>query len=246
MRLKEIVKPFIPRAVLSLRHRLNGAQPIYDNTRPLHKRHCPLCGYHGFFGDFGRPPRIDALCPQCGSLERHRLFWLWFKGDTSRLAEPVLHFAPEPILMNRFRKLFSAYSTADLFDEADLKLDIENIALEAGSVKTVICNHVLEHVCDRKALAEIYRVLSDDGCLVCSVPIVEGWDRTYENDGVTTPHDREVHFGQSDHVRFYGRDFRDRLRAAGFANIEEVTAEGRDVIDYGLWRGEKFFLCRKS
>jgi hypothetical protein len=47
-------------------------------------------------------------------------------------------------------------------------------------------------------------------------------------------------------VRYYGRDFRNRLREAGFEKIEEITAEGQDVVDYGLWRGEKFFVLVKG
>ena len=35
-------------------------------------RTCPICGYHGLFQVFGTPPRYDARCGGCGSLERHR------------------------------------------------------------------------------------------------------------------------------------------------------------------------------
>jgi hypothetical protein len=246
MSLKAIVKPFVPQAILTLRTRWNSARFLYDSIRPLHARRCPICGFQGLFRDFGRPPRIDALCPKCGSLERHRLFWLWFKGERSKLDEPILHFAPEPVLIGKLRDLYAGYSTADLFDQADLQLNIESIDLATGSMNTVICNHVLEHVSDKKALAEIHRVLSDKGQLICSVPIIEGWDKTYENEAVTEPRDRELHFGQSDHVRYYGRDFRDRLRAAGFAKVEEITAEGQEAVDYGLMRGEKLFVCHKN
>lgn len=38
------------------------------------QRECTLCGFHGYFKWFGMPPRFDARCPSCGSLERHRLF----------------------------------------------------------------------------------------------------------------------------------------------------------------------------
>ncbi|MDW5264643.1 MULTISPECIES: methyltransferase domain-containing protein [Acidobacteriaceae] len=205
-----------------------------------------MCSYHGLFTHFGRPPRIDALCPSCGSLERHRLFWLWFSKDKNALKEPVLHFAPEKLLEQNFRKLYGKYSTADLFKEADLKLNIEKIDLPSGSFNTVVCNHVLEHVSDKQALAEIFRILSAEGNLVVSVPIVEGWEHTYENDSIQNPLLRELHFGQSDHVRYYGRDFRSRLKAAGFEKIEEVTAQGQDVMEYGLLRGEKFFVCSKG
>lgn len=259
MNVKNIIRPLVPKKIilwrrewLKKRRLINGRQGKIDKTelvnmtKPLHSRSCPICDYHGFFGPFGRPPRIDASCPSCGSRERHRLFWLWFRGNASKLEEPLLHFAPEEILEQKFRKIYNKYLTADLFEEAaDLKLNIEKIDLPTNSVNTVICNHVLEHVSDKLALAEIYRVLSEHGRLVVSVPIIEGWERTYENDSIRDPFLRELHFGQSDHVRYYGRDFRDRLIEAGFNNIEEVTAEGQDVLDYGLWRGEKFFICSK-
>jgi ubiquinone/menaquinone biosynthesis C-methylase UbiE len=126
-----------------------------------------------------------------------------------------------------------------------LKLNIEKIDLPDQSQGTVICNHVLEHVDDKKALQELFRVLDSDGVLILSVPIIEGWETTYENSEISLPENRELYFGQNDHVRFYGRDFRDRLSEAGF-DFLEVTAEGDDVIKYGLWRGEKFFICKKS
>jgi len=47
------------------------------------------------------------------------------------------------------------------------------------------------------------------------VPIEEGWEVTYENPKVVSPRQRLLHFGQEDHVRFYGRDIRNRLTAAG-------------------------------
>ena len=88
-------------------------------------------------------------------------------------------------------------------------------------------------------------MLSETGRLIASSPIVEGWDHTYEIGSITDPVERELHFGQSDHVRYYGRDFRQRLRSAGFNEVEEVTAEGQEVVKYALLPGEKVFLCRK-
>src|SRR6185312_3599952 len=246
MGLKIYVQPFIPKPIAAWRRRRWVRAEILKASMPLHPRACPICEFKGLFEHFGRPPRIDARCPSCGSLERHRLFWLWFAREAAGLAEPILHVAPEKALAERLARLYARYSTADLFDPADLKLDIENIDLATATIRKVICNHVLEHVSDTKALGEICRVLSEDGRLIASVPIVEGWDQTYEDDSITTPIEREVHFGQFDHVRYYGSDFRDRLRRAGFSRIDEVTAQGRDVVDYGLLRGEKIFICAKQ
>lgn len=108
----------------------------------------------------------------------------------------------------------------------------------------IVCSHVLEHVNDRLALVELYRILRPGGQLIVMVPIIEGWEASYENDAITSDQDRELHFGQYDHVRYYGRDIRQRLMDSGFT-IKEYTAFGADVITYSLLRGEKVFICTK-
>lgn len=232
----DMLRRFVPR-------RIREWQRAWDATRPLHPRRCPICGFEGYFQHAGRPPRIDALCPACGSMERHRFQWLYLRD--ARLDGPIVHLAAEPCLERKLRERFgSAYRTADLFRPADLKLDLEGIALADGSLGGVICNHVLEHVDDRRALAELHRVLRPGGKMVCSVPIVYGWSRTYENASITHARDRELHFGQDDHVRFYGRDFADRLRAAGFL-VDERTAEEPECVAYGLQRGDKFYVATR-
>jgi hypothetical protein len=61
---------------------------------------------------------------------------------------------------------------------------------------------------------------------------------------VISPEDKKRHYGQADHVRYYGADVRIRIKAAGFA-LEEFTAEGPDVLTYALQRGEKVFIAKK-
>lgn len=143
------------------------------------------------------------------------------------------------------KKLDRDYQTADLFNAADLTLDIEKIDCKSGHFKTVIANHVLEHVDDKIALWEINRILKSGGILIASVPIIEGWDKSYENTQITSPKDRDLHFGQPDHCRFYGRDFRDRVVESGFF-CREVTAFGSEVVRYSLIPGEKIFVCTKK
>ena len=115
-----------------------------------------------------------------------------------------------------------------------------------GSGNDYLVNHVLEHVDDSLAMAELHRILAPGGRLVCSVPIVEGWARTYEDASIRSREGRALHFGRFDHVRWYGQDFRDRLRAAGFARIDEITAEGPAVITHALMPGEKVFVCHRE
>lgn len=220
------------------------------STRPLAKRYCPVCEYRGWFTAYGKPTRIDARCPNCRSLERHRLLWSWYKSKKITFDQPILHFAAqsggEKVFQKQWRKEYQNYKTADLFKNADVVVNIEQIDLPDESVGTVICNHVLEHVNDKKAIAEVHRILKPDGLFIVSVPLIEGWSSTCENEDIVTKDEKVLHFGQGDHLRFYGRDFRDRLQSGGFNNISEITAEGAAVIEMGLSRGEKIFICRKK
>jgi SAM-dependent methyltransferase len=210
-------------------------------------RTCSVCGYRGRFQAAGRPRRIDARCPKCGSAERIRLLALWLQrhGQTLQEAE-ALHFAPEPGLAKMLKARIGRYRSADITPgRADMVLDIEAIEMPETSLDCVVCSHVLEHVDDRKALAEIYRVLKPGGVALIMLPVIEGWAKTYENISVTSAEERKRHYGQSDHLRYYGADVRDRIRSAGFA-LEEFTAEGEDVLTYALQRGEKVFIARRS
>ncbi len=210
-------------------------------------RECPLCGYHGRFLGYGYPYTCDIYCPRCGSLERHRLLCLAAREQRYFVGKEVLHFAPEAAVRRLvLEQKPASYVTADLFaKDVDRRENIEELTIPDKAFDVVICLHVLEHVDDRTALGELYRVLRPGGLLIAMFPIVEGWDKTYEQPSVTSPEDRLLHFGQHDHARFFGRDARARLRAPGFV-VEEYTAVEPNVSRYGLARGEKVFLCRRS
>lgn len=180
--------------------------------------------------------------PSCHSLERHRLFVLTDRsvGLVRRDAE-VLHVAPEVIVGRYLREKCKRYVTLDLSMEgADVKEPLENTYLPDESFDHVVCSHVLEHVDDRRALREVHRILRPGGSALLMVPIIEGWDSTYENPYVTSPSDREVHFGKDDHVRWYGRDFRQRVTDAAF-ELSEITTEKTNFVRYSLLKGEKIF-----
>lgn len=240
--MEALLPPYIKLFIYKLR-------AVKSVLKPMAERECNICQYKGFFAAFGRPVRLDARCPSCGSLERHRLLMLGIScGEIKNFSKPdvkVLHFAPEAILKTKFREYFSNYTTADLFADADLVLNLENINLEDDQYDLIIANHVLEHVDDKKAALELRRILRSGGVFVCQVPIIEGWDSTYENDEITSESQRWIHFGQGDHVRYYGSDFRERFCTAGFKLDKEFTSKGSDVIRYGLQRGEKVFVFEK-
>ncbi len=167
--------------------------------------------------------------------ERERLF-----QDKS-----VLHFAPEPIIKHRIKSEASRYLTADIERRrADVQMNIEAIDQPSETWDVVVASHVLEHVNDEMALKEIYRILKTGGKFIAMVPVVEGWRSTYENPEVTRPNDRLIHYGQEDHVRYYGKDVIERLERVGLA-VREFCATGSECVEYGLLRGEKIFICSK-
>jgi len=211
-----------------------------------HPRECSLCGYQGRFFAYGFPLTADVTCPSCLAMQRHRALALYMARNPLVEGKEVLHFAPEPGLSGFIRdKQPKRYVTCDLFaPNVDLKINIEAIDLPDASFDLVFCLHVLEHVDDRRALAEIHRILRPGGTAVLMVPIEEGADETYENPAITSRADRLVHFGQEDHVRYYGRDFRDRIKAAGFA-LSEWASKEPDVLRYGLKNGERIFLATR-
>lgn len=208
---------------------------------------CPICQYFGKFKPFGLNPRYNAVCPNCNSLERHRLLCLAMqRRDLLSSHDRVLHFAPEPCLAPLLRDASAAYQSADCEpQQGSIPLNIEDIDLPAGSVDVVVANHVLEHVDDKAALGELNRILATNGRLIAMVPIVEAWENTYEDPRIKNKFDRERHYAQSDHVRFYGRDFRDRIRSSGFS-LDEFQADGPCSARFGLNRGECVFIATKQ
>jgi SAM-dependent methyltransferase len=157
----------------------------------------------------------------------------------------VIHFAPEPAIRDLVRPHASQYQSADLFMRGcDLALNLEDLDLDDESVDVFIASHVLEHVDDAKALSELHRSLKPGGVAIIMVPIIEGWSQTYENAAIQSDAERTLHFGQFDHVRYYGSDLRDRIRAAGF-DLEEFSGSPEDCIKFGLMPGEIIFLAQR-
>jgi SAM-dependent methyltransferase len=208
---------------------------------------CTVCGFMGRFRAAGIDSvRYGAMCPKCHSVERHRLFCLAIKKHgLFDKPENIIHFAPESCLRGLIKQHSSSYKSADFVPgRGDLTLNIEKILLPDKSVDVVIANHVMEHVDDFAAFREIHRILSDGGRMIISVPITYAWEKTYENPTIVSEVDRELYFGQNDHVRRYGRDFKSRILATGFS-VVEFTCGPEDTIKYALERGDTIFICTK-
>lgn len=214
-------------------------------------RECTVCGYKGRFLAFDNPLHlglnIDSRCPSCRSLERHRLIALCDREKNLFAGQEILHFAPEPgmraYILGRHPK---RYVTCDYAPGVgDLTINVEQIDLSDNSFDVVYCSHVLEHVDDSRAIPELYRIVKSGGVLLAMVPLIEGWTQSFIDASKTgSEADKILYFNQEDHIRMFGRDFRDRLQAPGFV-VEEFTAVEPYVSRHGLIRGEKVFICRK-
>ena len=224
-------------------------------------KQCPLCGcQRRKFLPYGYvTSRDNALCPNCLSLERHRLLWLWLlrESDIGRgaMALPkMLHIAPEVALMRKFKKMYAStpdrYVTADLESPlADMHFDVQHIPLEAESFDAIICNHIMEHVeDDGKALRELYRILRRGGWGVILSPVDLEREKTFEDDTITDPAERTRIFGQYDHRRIYGRDYAARLREAGFEVYDidyknELSKAEQEL--YALPADHLYIVCKQ-
>lgn len=202
---------------------------------------------------YGGNLRKNALSPGTNSLERHRLMYLYLKRDTDFFTseKKVLHVAPEQCFYGRFRKMKNLdYTTADLDSPiADISIDIHDIPFEENTFDVVFCNHVLEHVNDdQQCMRELCRILKPGGLAIMQVPWIPEQEVTVEDPSITDPKERERLFGQYDHVRKYGKDYEDRLKAAGFkvTRVEmnqELSPE--EFKKYSLPEGEPLFVCSK-
>ncbi|MBL4746832.1 MAG: class I SAM-dependent methyltransferase [Flavobacteriaceae bacterium] len=197
--------------------------------------------------------RPNALAPGSLSLERHRLIWLYLKNETDFFTAPkkMLHIAPEQCFLERFKKMkHIEYTTADLMSPlADVKADVCNLPFQDNAFDVVFCNHVLEHVTDdAKAMSELYRVLKPGGLGIFQIPQEIERTTTYEDFSITSPEERSKHFGQYDHVRVYGMDYFDKLRAVGF-KVDAVkyaqTIPSDKVTEYCLVPHEILPVCTK-
>jgi hypothetical protein len=222
---------------------------------------CPCCGGHfRALRDF-RPRggktfvgvRANAHCPRCGSLERHRLLWLFFQRETDlfRSSLRVLCVAPEYLFQKRLRALPRLdYLSIDLDSPLAMeKADITALPYADGSFDVILCNHVLEHIPDdHRAMSELCRVLRPGGWAVLQTPVDKERAATFEDPGVESPEERARLFGQTDHVRIYGRDYPDRLRQAGFA-VEEIDYAARlgpEAVEfYSLHYIDDIYYCTR-
>ncbi len=233
-----------------------GQQAKGSPTQPKgpKKRFCPICkNYADRFDPAGVKKREDSKCPSCGARERHRLLWLYLTERTDLFdgrKKSVLHVAPERCLCRLIEPIPGVdYVSADLRRKsAKVQMDITDIAFRDDYFDVILCSHVLEHIPDdRKAMSELFRVLKPGGWAILQVPL--GREKTFEDPTVTSPEERLRLFGHVDHVRRYGKDFKERLESAGFQVkvddcFQNMDKKKRELL--GLKKKMSIYFCTNA
>jgi SAM-dependent methyltransferase len=216
---------------------------------------CPICGWEGdaflpqnlkFSHDESRQLHRDCTCPQCRSHHRHRSAWLTLdKFSLPGEGKHILHVAPEPFLVERFRKGSASYTAIDKYVderfEANLvlEMDLTDLKFRDDQFDFIYCAHVLEHIADdRRAISELSRVLRPGGIAVLSVPVypIEKTADLY-------------HLSPDAmwHVHQPGRDYYKRYMRAGLSTTVIYPEENFDMGRFGLraiW--DPVVIARKS
>jgi SAM-dependent methyltransferase len=224
---------------------------------------CPICkSQYKLFAPYGFKQRENALCPNCSTAERHRLLWKYCKEKTILLEDKnikLLHFAPEKALYSLFSNRNNIeYYPVDLYPEIYNydgivkveKVDITRIPFEDNYFDAIICYHVLQHVSnDKLAMSELFRVLNKEvGWGIIQVPIDYSREKTFEDFSITNSKEKAKAFGQPNHVRLYGRDYKDRLASVGFKVFEDDyinTFSDDEIFKSGFMKGELIYKCTK-
>lgn len=215
---------------------IQESQNIINITSELNE--CTICGFIT-----GEKWEKD-VCPGCGSRTRHRQLLDVF----SRIGNPFEGLRVLANYANTVEKLtFLAKASYVLnFDvrpvgEVDIQMDIQNMdQIKDESFDAFFAIHVLNHVADdRKALAEIYRILKPGGTAVLTIPYREG-SATSDYHNITEHYGEEslAKYGVGSY-RFYG--LQDALKLFSELFVVE-TEQGFDPITKA---GMKIFFLKK-
>jgi len=210
----------------------------------------PVCRELQIIG-MGYQPNMT--CPRCGAIDRWRLLWHFIQSRTDLLKVPhsLLHMAPEAHLQRLFRTCPTlSYLSADMNNPLAMrKMDITRLDIDDQTFDAIICSHVLEHISDDlRAMREMFRVLKPGGWAILQVPLSPVLKSTFEDPAIQSPQDRNLRYGQADHVRIYGLDYPDRLRKAGFAvtTCNALATFGHEWVDrHAVEPREDVFFCTR-
>ena len=246
-------------------HVVEAGEFINNNLMYMGGRRCLLCGsnvdkfqpgginqelfsrHHIIGGGY----RDNCICPQCGSFDRNRWFMFVLSKYTDIFSEKsrVLHFAPEPNVSERIKSNINCdyYSVDIQVGRAMHVANILDIPYRDDFFDYVILNHVMEHISDEAvAMKEIQRVLKSGGRMIISFPICTDMD-TFEDDSIVSAAERLKYYGQEDHVRLYGRDYKEQMEKYGW-QVEIYTPQERcsqqEIDKYGFIADDVIMICK--
>jgi SAM-dependent methyltransferase len=242
------------------RYRIAGIKTIFKRGKNIIKRQflratqiyfdiagsnveCNICHYKANKLSSNRW-HLHSNCPCCGSSVRSRLLYAAltnldnFNEKKLIVGKNVLHFAPEDEIRDLLQRKAKTYKTADYraqgyyYRDIDYNLDISDMnQVKDESFDCVIACDVLEHVYNfNNGIKEAYRVLTNGGYCIFTVPQKDYLAKTHEDITITDRKERERLFGQGDHFRIFGDDFVDVLQASGF----EVDAIDENYFDRSI------------
>lgn len=222
---------------------------------------CPFC--HGIFDAFiPWPDKFDvpqvkyemwnkqtAICPICYSTDRERMYKLYMERQVGFLSTPksVLHIAHENCLQDWLSNQPNIHYESDMVNSAE---DMKLLDYPDQTFDVIVCSHVLEHVKDDvQAMKELYRVMKDQGWGIIQVPIALNLKKTFEDDRIVTPEERNRAYGQDDHLRIYTKkDFVKKLKSAGFTvkPVNFIETFGTGMIKFGFSPNDILYTVTKE
>ena len=232
-----------PNYCLSCNHKVGAFLPGGEKNSGLFNRYYVIGGGY----------RENAICPLCGAIDRVRWQQYVLKKYTNILNDRcnVLHIAPEDSIYRLLRQnILCDYYAGDIeLGKTNHKVDLTNIQFRDNFFDYIIANHVLEHIKDIKlAFKEIKRVLKKDGKLIISFPICTELCTKEEKEDLNEE-ERLEQFGQKDHVRLFGYDYKIYIEKYGF-NVKVLSPknilEGTDIKKYGFIEDDVILICSRK
>ncbi len=256
---KEIYELKKSRYILERRIRILESMicDMYDKMIP-EKKVCPICNNEiRLYLPTGDTEHIrsNAVCPVCGTAERHRFFFKYLIENYNKYFDvnrknTVLHFAPESGIWEYFTNNEQIeYYPVDYNPSKKgiiRAVDMIDIPYENESFDVIIAFCVLDCIKDEeKALSELKRVLKPTGVLFICVTEYENLDKTVENE----MYDSEIKSGIHSVIRLYGRDFSKRMENAGFdvkkINVSELCTD-EEISNLYLEKKTNIYICQKK
>jgi len=216
------------------------------------KVRCNICGKN--FNHFSKEGgRLNARCPECGSLESTRTLWFYLSNEVlgKKNKNKFLYFSPEPFLLEKLKQhnIQLEERSPEYFDN----LLISGFERLPGSrFDVIIFSHLLQYLKDEQAVfSELKRLLRPGGFVIILTLINWEMERTYENPVTEEDRDRLNRYFEPGLERVYGADFQKRLVKAGFGveaidYADQLGQVAREYYRLGDGAREIIFKCKKS